>query len=525
MFSGEVRALRHGLMTLAGQCGADGQITHGGLAQAVAAVTACLPVYRTYIRTFEVSPQDRTYVEGAVGDAGRRDTELHRPCLEFLRRVLLLRTPAALTPRQKEEWLRLVMRWQQFTGSVTAKGLEDTALYNYSRLLSANEVGGNPGAPAISIETFHRRNLVRQAQWPYTLNATSTHDTKRGEDVRARLNVLSEMPDTWDSCLTRWQQWNQAKKRHAGGHPVPDADMEVLLYQTLLGTWPSEEEAPEFVDRVKAYAVKAAREARVSTNWLQPDPEYEEALVAFVESALETSEANEFLGDLLHLHSRLACCGALNSLSQALLKIASPGVPDLYQGTELWDFSLVDPDNRRPVDFGKRVKLLGDLIREEAEGQSSLVQQLVDSWQDGRIKVYVIYKALNTRRVYSELFLRGDYVPLHTRGQKVEHVCAFARRHEGTWALVAVPRLPAGLVDVGVLPVGREVWGEDLLLLPDDAPDRWYNVFTGETLKPPVAADRLPLFLVFGTFPVALLLGAGSGLSQIDVYDSAATLP
>jgi (1->4)-alpha-D-glucan 1-alpha-D-glucosylmutase len=508
LFPGEVHALGHQLVPLAQQDRYACDLSWEELTKGLIEVTACLPVYRTYTRTLEVSPLDRPCIERSIEEARRRVPALEASVLDFLKRVLLLDFPASLAPDRKEAWLRFVMRWQQFTSAVMAKGFEDTALYTYNRLVSLNEVGGDPRASGLSVEAFHRRNMVRQTRWPYALSATSTHDTKRGEDVRARINVLSEIPEAWGRHLTQWSRWNQAKKGRVNGQLVPDSNLEALLYQTLVGAWPfSEGEVSGFKERLKAYMVKAAREAKLFTSWLSLNLEYEDALLEFVESILETCNENKFLDDLLRFQSQVAYYGALNSLAQVLLKIASPGVPDFYQGTELWDLSLVDPDNRRPVDFGKRMRLLNDLIRQEAQGQLSLVGDILTSWEDGRVKLYVTYKALGARTLEQDMFLRGDYIPLQIRGQRQEHICAFARCHGKKWALIVVPRLLTKLVRVGMLPLGRRVWDGDVLLLPESAPERWLHVFTQETLRVLPARKELPLSSIFRRFPVALLVG------------------
>jgi len=508
LFAGEMQALGYQLARLAQQDQYACDLSREELTQAIMGVTACLPVYRTYIRTSELSRRDQLHIERAVQEAQLRDPALGARALDFLKRVLLLDLSVSVAPEQMEVWLRFVMRWQQFTGAIMAKGIEDTALYTYNPLVSLNEVGRDPGAAFLSVEAYHSGNVVRQAQWPHTLNATSTHDTKRGEDIRARINVLSEMPEAWERRLTRWSRWNRAKKRRVNGELVPDPNLEVLLYQTLVGAWPfSEEEIPKFQERLKAYMVKAVREAKLFTSWLSPNLEYENALLAFVESILETGNENKFLDDLLRFQRQVAYYGALNALGQVLLKIASPGVPDFYQGTELWDLSLVDPDNRRPVDFEMRTGLLDNLIKQEGQGRLSLVREILTSWEDGRVKLYVTYKALGARQAHQDLFLRGDYIPLQIQGERQEHVCTFARRQGKRWGLIVVPRLLTKLVRVGTLPLGQRVWGDDVLLLPEGAPQRWLQVFTGETLELFPAVKEAPLSSIFRTFPVALLVG------------------
>jgi len=508
LFASEIHRLGHQLARLAQQDRYACNLSQEELRRGLIEVVACLPVYRTYTRTLKVSSLDRVHIERAIDEVQQQAPAVSARVLGFLKRVLLLDFPVSLAADQKQAWLRFVMRWQQFTGAIMAKGLEDTALYTCNPLLSLNEVGRDISPTDTSVEAFHHYNVVRQARWPYTLNATSTHDTKRGEDARARLNVLSEMPEAWEKCLTQWSRWNRTKKRKSGRQLVPDSNMEVHLYQTLIGAWPlSEGEMSEFKERLKRYMVKAAREAKEFSSWLSPDLAYEDALLTFVESILDSSRQNNFLSDLVQFQGQVAYYGAINSLSQVLLKIASPGIPDFYQGAELWNLSLVDPDNRRPVDFGTQTRLLDDLMRQEAEGRLSLIGELLTSWEDGRIKLYVTYKALSARRAHHDLFMKGSYIPLQIRGRRQEHVCAFARHCGNTWAMVAVPRLLTRLVEVDTLPLGEGVWGEDTLLVPKSAPKHWLHVFAGETLNvSPAVTREIPLSSIFGRFPIALLV-------------------
>ncbi len=508
LFAGELRSLGRRLARLAEMAQSEDALSLSHLTKVLAAVTASLHVYRTYVRNAEPSSQDKRQLEHAFREARQREPDLDGPSLSFLQRVLLLDFPSDLTNENRGDWLDFVMRWQQFTGPIMAKGFEDTALYDYSRLVSLNEVGGNPGAASSSVEEFHSANLVRQASWPLTMNATSTHDTKRSEDVRARINVISEISGSWEDCLARWIKWNQSHKQNVDGEPVPEPDMESLIYQTLIGAWPLlTEELPAFRERFEAYVLKAAREAKAHTSWISANPEYERALLAFLDSILDSSDQNRFLTDFADFQSRVAYYGALNSLAQVVLKATSPGVPDFYQGQELWDLSLVDPDNRRPVDFQKRIRYLDDFVRGGSLPRSPLVRELLSSWHDGRIKLYVTYKALSVRRAHRQLFVEGRYVPLEAKGPRREHVCAFARCHGNEWVLTVVPRLMTALVDAGAPPVGEPVWGEGTLTLPEGAPDRWRDAFTDKTVMTSPASRELPLSLVFREFPVALLLG------------------
>jgi (1->4)-alpha-D-glucan 1-alpha-D-glucosylmutase len=515
LLAAELHALGHHLGQLAHEDHNEG-LGREGLTQALVEITACLPVYRTYIRGSKIPALARSHIEGAIEEARRHSADVCGSALDFVRRVLLLDFPASSGAQERERWRRFVMRWQQFTGSVMAKGLEDTALYLYNRLISLNEVGSGPEGidASTGVERFHRHNQRTLERWPWTMNATSTHDSKRSEDVRARLNVLSELPAAWGRCLGRWARQNRDRKGLVGGQPVPGPNEEGLLYQTLVGAWPLRpQQVPEFRERLKAYMIKAAREAKVHTSWLHPDEAYEKALTSFVGACLDTSRPNEFLDDFLRFQGRIAYYGALNSLAQVLLKITSPGVPDFYQGTELWEFSLVDPDNRRPVDFSKRTDLLGELKRLEAHDPLRLLGTLLASWTDGRIKLYLISIALDFRRAHARLFEAGDCLPLSASGQTGKRVVAFARHLGDDWTLVAVPRLFAGLCAPGRPPIGGRIWKDGAVNLPPEAPDRWLNVFTGESLRTFGGPRSRAMYLceVLGAFPVALLMGASKG--------------
>ncbi|MBW1990815.1 MAG: malto-oligosyltrehalose synthase [Deltaproteobacteria bacterium] len=510
LFGGEVESLGHQLGLLAEEDRTARDLHQSTLNRALLEVTACLPVYRTYIRDYQVSDRDRAYLNQAVAEALERNPDLDPQAFHFFRRVLTLDFPPRLPEDKKSGWLRFVMRWQQFTGPVMAKGLEDTALYVYNPLVSLNEVGTSMGP--VSVAAFHRLNQERLEKWPHTLNATSTHDTKRSEDVRLRLHVLSEIPEEWAACLKRWRRLNRAHKTEVNGREVPDGNEESFLYQTLLGMWPLEEqEAAGVGERLRAYLIKAVREAKVKSQWTAPNLDYEQALLEFAEKILQPGEGNRFLPDFFRLWRRLAYPGALNSLAQVLLKITSPGVPDFYQGTELWDFSLVDPDNRRLVDFLKRRSFLSEIKHLEGEiPLLDLVADLLRHWPDGRLKLYLTYKALNFRRQHQELFAQGDYLPVSAVGLRQEHVVAFARRRGEVWALTVVPRLLAKLVNKNRPPLGARIWGDTTLTLRQEAPLIWHNVLTGEILETSRQGTLNTLFLsrVFASFPVALLAGA-----------------
>jgi (1->4)-alpha-D-glucan 1-alpha-D-glucosylmutase len=518
LFAGEMNVLAHALGRLAAKDRFARDVPLSELRQALMEVTACLPVYRTYIRNFEVSKPDRKYIEAAWRAASQRTlpTSAGPPAFAFLRSVLLLDS-AEGENETKQSCLDFVLRWQQFTGAVMAKGVEDTALYRHLVLVSLNEVGGNPGGTGTSVDEFHHAMRFRQDHLPFTLNATSTHDTKRSEDVRARVNVLAEFPTKWGKALRRWHKWNHIHAQSVNGEFAPDAVDEILFYQTLIGVWPlREEEFPLLGHRLKEYMVKAVREAKVHTNWLRPNAAYERAVVNFVDSVLRRGDDNRFLKDFLRFHKMVAALGALNSISQVLLKITAPGIPDFYQGTELWDSSVVDPDNRRPVDFKLRLEVLEDSRRKGAADQARPLDELLAEWRDGRIKFFVADKALDFRKANPDLFQNGEYIPISARGPRKDHVCAFARRLGRRWSLIVVPRLVAKFAPPGKFPLGRQAWKRTVLVMPKSAPRLWENVFTRQTstTTPKLKEKALPLQKIMNDFPIALLTGPVSQQSK-----------
>jgi (1->4)-alpha-D-glucan 1-alpha-D-glucosylmutase len=361
------------------------------------------------------------------------------------------------------------------------------------------------------VAELHRQNAERARRWPAALLTSSTHDTKRSEDVRARIAVLSELPREWRAAVNRWARLNRRHKTRLEGAAAPDRNDEYLFYQTVLGAWPWGAESPdeELVARIESYMLKAARESQRHTSWVNPDAAYEAALRDFVRGALDGSQPNPFLADLPALRDLIAHAGAVNALAQQLLKLTAPGVPDIYQGTELWDQSLVDPDNRRPVDFRHRTRLLRALGRRKPGRR--LAADLLAAKADGRIKLYLTARALAFRRDHPALFARGEYVPLASAGARTEHVVAFARRDEEDEVIVAVPRLVVGLTGKELVePIGPEIWGETRLVLPDvEAGRRYQDVFSGLTVKTKAAQEGAVLALaeVFGVWPFALLEG------------------
>ena len=434
------------------------------LSRTVRETIACFPVYRTYVEPGQpVTEEDQQIVERAIAAAKRRNPAMDESIFNFLRDVLLLRSPHDLDAAGRTAHTQFVLKFQQTTGPVMAKGLEDTLFYIYNRLPALNEVGGEPQQFGLSVEVFHERNVDRQRDWPATLLATSTHDTKRSEDVRARMVAISEIPELWRRSLQRWGTANHRWKRMVNDLEAPDANEEYLLYQTLLGTWPMQANgepepmpAPDYIERIQAYMAKALKEAKINTSWIQPNEEWDAAMHDFVARILDSSARNKFLPIFLPAAKEIIRLGAINSLTQTLLKLTSPGVPDIYQGTEIWDYSLVDPDNRRPVDYELRRQMLKSL-------SSATPGELMQTWPDGRIKLFLTRHILQLRRGHADLFQRGEYVPLHASGTFAESCVSFVRRLDDNWIAVFAPRLSSR---IGFPPIG-EAWQDTAIQLPE----------------------------------------------------------
>lgn len=494
--------------------------TLNDLRRALREVIACFPVYRTYIRPDEpLADRDERWVGQAIARARRRNPTTDESVFDFIRDALLLRRPPADESARREREA-FALRFQQTTGPAQAKGLEDTAFYRSVRLASLNEVGADPLRFGVNPVAFHELCQTRLRKWPGALGSTATHDTKRGEDTRPRISVLSEIPHEWSLHLGRWAYWNAHLKPTVGDSPVPDAREEYLIYQTLLGAWPAdagdEENAPEgLAARVQQYIIKAAREAKVNTSWTDGDPAYTEALAAFVAAILEGPDRGPFLRDFVPFQRRIARVAVFHSLSQILWKLTAPGVPDIYQGNELWDFSLVDPDNRRPVDYDRRRDLLGriDGALRDGRPRSDLAAELLAAPADGAIKLYLVTTLLRHRREQAALYAQGGYRALEVDGPQRNQVVAFARSHDRQVAIVAGGRLLAGLMgpEGTPSPLGPEAWAETRLLLPDPAlPRAWRDVLTDRRV---VAGPEGELALgeIFGTLTAALLVPDSPG--------------
>jgi (1->4)-alpha-D-glucan 1-alpha-D-glucosylmutase len=408
------------------------------LRDALREVVACFPVYRTYLAADGPSASDRLMVEIAISRARRRNPATEPSIFEFVRSAVLPE------PGADPEFLRFAMRFQQYTGPVQAKGLEDTAFYRYGVLISLNEVGGNPDKFGHSPAEFHSANAERLAKRPYSLMATATHDTKRGEDARVRIDAISETASEWRYAVLAWRKMNEAHKTWLEGEPAPDMNDEYRFYQTLVGVWPAGDEgraaSSALVERVRAATLKAVKEAKLNSSWINANQAYEEGVLKFVDACLAGAGAARFLPSFLGFLDRAAPIGMVNGLAQAALKIGSPGVPDFYQGTELWDHSLVDPDNRRPVDFAVRARMLAELepiFTAPAGERRRALAELLENWTDGRAKLFLTACGLRRRREDPELFLEGAYVPLASEGKHAEKVVAFARTRGDRAFLVA----------------------------------------------------------------------------------------
>ncbi|MBM0107426.1 malto-oligosyltrehalose synthase [Steroidobacter sp. S1-65] len=474
--------------------------TRAALREAIREVIACFPVYRTYISPRGIGEEDRRIIHWATGLARRRSTGAEVSVFDFLRDVLLGTAAEGRSPSHRQAMLEFAMKFQQVTAPVTAKGVEDTAFYRYNRLICLNEVGGDPNRFGVSSTALHQANLERAKLWPHSMLATSTHDTKRSEDVRARIAVLSELPELWKQHLSRWSQLNRNKRRQVEDAAAPNREDEYLLYQTLAGLWSPELATEQLIERLQAYMVKAGREAKRSTSWIDPNADYETAVGEFIAQLLNNPERNAFLRDLSAFVPTVAFFGRINSLVTTALKITSPGVPDFYQGTELPAFTLVDPDNRAPVNFAAAA------VQLEALADVNDLGTLLTDGNGASAKLFVTAKLLRLRADDASLFALGGYQPLQVEGEKKDHVFAFARSHEGRQCVVIVPRWPARLMGgVSELPLG-DVWGDTRVQLGEAAATELRDVFTDE--RPRVQGEEMRLADVLSRFPLAVLRSA-----------------
>ncbi|MEO8369140.1 MAG: malto-oligosyltrehalose synthase [Candidatus Solibacter sp.] len=513
--SGELNVLAREAARVAYERPETADFTWNVLRRAIREIVACFPVYRTYIdETSPPSTEDWRDLTWAMKVARANETYIDSSVFDFLEALL----SGDLVAKGRSGFsryavLRCAMKLQQYSGPVMAKGLEDTAFYRYNRFVALNEVGGYPDRFGMTVASFHHAVVQRARRWPDSMLTTSTHDTKRGEDARARLAVLSEIPEQWAKQVRLWSHALRARRGDIEATAPPDRNDEYFFYQLLAGSWPAEALGSdsldetvlrEYSERVKQAMRKFMREAKVRTNWAAPNLEYEEAVIAFVDGALDFRESNAFRSAFLPFAQQLARLGIENSLVQTVLKLTAPGVPDIYQGSELWDLSLVDPDNRRPVDYEKRRRLLTDL-----DARQPSMRELMEHWHDGAVKLFVTSRILRLRAAQSNLFERGAYEPILSAGPRADCICAYARIEDGCALLVVTARFPAR----------REMdaeWLRTTLALPPRlAGKKFRNILTGTRLS---ASDvELALDLVLDALPVAVLMA--------DTHDGADAAP
>ncbi len=524
MLSSELSVLANLLSHIAQANRRTRDFTYLSLRDALSEVVSCFPIYRTYISATQVSEEDTRYVQWAITQAKKRNPAADIHIFDFIEHLLLLthldKYDVDIRPKIKQ----FVLKFQQYTSPVMAKGLEDTTFYIYNRLVSLNDVGFNTCAFGISVAAFHLANKQRQTNWPQAMVTTSTHDSKRSEDVRSRINILSEIPNEWQRHLSRWGRLNRNKKRLINQERAPSRNDEYLIYQTLIGAWPLQSQAIVNNEdalrtlhvRIESYILKAIKEAKVHTSWINPNEEYEDATRHFISALLAHPKRNAFLTDFLPFQRYIAHFGLFNSLSQTLLKLTIPGIPDIYQGCELWAFNLVDPDNRRPVDYQHRHQVLKTLIKASGTCSklSDFTRQLLAQIDNGQAKLYVTWKILTFRNQHPQLFQNGSYTGLATHGLKADHICAFARSHEEQTIIVAAAREFVPLINAeNNLPIGRPVWEDTLVEIPEipnPAPQTFRNIFTGELIKSTCIDGQyyLEAANVFDSFSVGILVNA-----------------
>lgn len=516
MMSSDLTVLANRLVRLAEMDLHTRDYTLNSLRDALTEVVACFPVYRTYMTENSVSAEDVRFVDWAIAQAKKSSNADENSIFDFLHDLLLQRGLDSKEPDYRSKVAQFAMRFQQYTAPVMAKSMEDTAFYLYNRLASLNDVGGDPRRFGVSTSAFHYANQHRLRHWPQAMLNTSTHDSKRSEDLRTRIDVISELAEEWRHCVFRWSRLNRRKKQAVDEQPAPSRNDEYLLYQTLLGAWPSgisdEASLAVFSERIEAYMLKAVREAKVNSSWLSPNQAYEAALLGFVRALLNPNASPRFWADFIPFQRKVARFGLFNSLSLTLLKLVSPGIPDIYQGTELLSFTLVDPDNRQPVDFYRRENLMQSFAQKDQEAITTSYP--LPAWErtleDGDAKLYLIWRVLSVRQRYPEIFTQGEYLPLEPEGERAEHLCAFARRRDETMLVAIAGRWFARLLkDSKDLPLGSAIWGDTRIPLPETlAEAAFLDVLTGQRVKPFIQAGTayLDIGKILAYLPVALLV-------------------
>lgn len=459
--------------------------------QAIALLMLSLPVYRIYPERIPLEGKSLAVMTEAFKKAMKKGPS-YQTELEYMH-DLFTKTPS--NHQVHDRIMKFLKRLMQFTGPLTAKGVEDTTFYVYNPLISHDEVGDAPSTLGISIQEFHNKMLLRQKLTPFSLNATATHDTKRGEDARLRLNVLSEFPDKWKHHVKKWMTINKKFRTELGGQSAPTVNDEYFIYQSVAGGFPEDFNATEeWLQRVKEYIIKAVREAKVNSNWKSPNEEYERACTEFIQRIFD--QEHEFIKSFVPFVKMVCNTAYLYAATQALIKITAPGIPDIYRGCELWDLSFVDPDNRRPVDFEKRMTYLNDIMAMQEKGTEALFTFLRNHRNEGLEKLFVIWKSLNFRRHHNDVFLQGEYLPISITGKEPEAV-AYARRFEDQWLFVVVP-LNLAHKDVENI-CSAHNWEGFSLELPTEAPKKWQNIFTNEMVN--FSTGTVFLKDIFNAFP------------------------
>jgi (1->4)-alpha-D-glucan 1-alpha-D-glucosylmutase len=509
----EINVLAHELNRISEMNRRTRDFTLNALRRALVEFIALFPVYRTYVDGWrpELDARDVQYVEWTIQRAKERNATTNASIFDFLRDILLLRYPEHTNERERAVMLRFAMKLQQVTGPVMAKGLEDTVFYIYNRLVSLNEVGGEPERFGVRATTFHLRNQERAERWPASQLTSSTHDTKRSEDVRARINVLSELPDEWRKRVKKWTRLTEKLVTELPSGPAPSPNDAYLFFQTVVGAWPmgeslSPEALADFQRRLREYMAKAIKEAKVRTSWTNPDSAYDEAMARFVDACFDPEKGGAFLEDVRDFKRHIERAGQHNALGQLLMKLMSPGVVDTYQGCELWDLSLVDPDNRRPVDFTLRARLLEELDRAAHEDRPGLCAQLAAHMEDGRVKLFVLAESLRLRQRQPALFRSGGYRALDLSGPRARAAVGFAREHGDTVVVACAPRYTQSALES---PEGLAgAYGSTFLDLPEAYAGMMFrSVFTGRQVRPERGPGGvvLPLGPLLAEFPVVLL--------------------
>lgn len=486
--SSELHVLSRKLEKISQQHRKYRDFTSESLKGALRDVIACFPVYRSYINSTVIHEEDKQSILTAVSRAKRLNPAINASLFDFIQEVLLLEHPPGITEEQIQERQNFIMHLQQLTGPVMAKGVEDTAFYRYFPLLSLNEVGNASFTFGTSIETIHKKNIERLKQFPHTLIATSTHDTKLSEDVRARINVLSEIPDQWEEAIKKWSQQNAPHKSQEGENAIPDANEEYLFYQILLGSWPLDpmdsSAHAAYTKRLEAYMEKALREAKIHTSWVNPNQQYDEITKQFVQKTL-TLQQNPFLENFTAFIPKIVAAGMLNSLSQLILKLFSPGIPDIYQGNEIWDFSLVDPDNRREVDFSKRKDLLKSILEIKDDQKLEKLLQFLNEPADGRIKLYITKTMLQIRQRYGDVFTKGTYHPLTIHGDNQNHLIAFAWQFDKKVFIAITTRFLIPLMQNSSLIIPSKTWNNHFVSLTEELGSHpFQDVLSGKSCTP-----------------------------------------